>query len=63
VDVTRLAHDGIAIVCQAADPTCALPAAALNLSGPRIEVDITRSHFGVPGATGRYVITIVPPRS
>jgi 4-amino-4-deoxy-L-arabinose transferase-like glycosyltransferase len=63
VDVTRLVRDGMAIVCQAADPTCALPATALNLSGPRIEVDITRSHFGVPGRTVRYVITIVPPRS
>jgi hypothetical protein len=63
VDVTRLARAGMAIVCEAADPTCALPATALNLSGPRIEVDITRSHFGVPGATRRYVITIVPPRS
>jgi hypothetical protein len=63
VDVTRLPRDGMAIVCRASDPTCALPATALNLSGSRTEVDITRSHFGVPGATGRYVITIVPPRS
>jgi 4-amino-4-deoxy-L-arabinose transferase-like glycosyltransferase len=62
VDVTRLARDGMAIVCQAADRTCALPAAALHLSRPRTEVDITRSHFGVPGRTVRYFITIVPPR-
>jgi hypothetical protein len=62
VDVTRLPRDGIAIVCRAADPTCALPATALKLSGTSTEVDITRSHFGVPGAAGRYVITIVPPR-
>ena len=62
VDVTRLPRDGMAIVCQASAPTCA-PPAALNLSGTRTEVDITRSHFGVPGAAGRYVITIVPPRS
>ena len=62
VDVTRLPRDGMAIVCPAADPTCALPATALKLTGTRTEVDITRSHFGVPGATGRYVITIVPPQ-
>jgi 4-amino-4-deoxy-L-arabinose transferase-like glycosyltransferase len=63
VDVTRLPGDGMAVVCQAADPTCARHAAALNLSGTRTEVEITRSHFGVPGAAGRYAITIVPPRS
>jgi hypothetical protein len=62
VDVTRLPRDGIAIVCPASDPTCVLPAAALNLTGPRIEADLTRSYFGKPGATGRYLIMIVPPR-
>jgi hypothetical protein len=61
VDVARLPRDGIAIVCPAADPTCVLPAAALNLTGPRIEADITRHYFGKPGTTGRYVIVIVPP--
>jgi 4-amino-4-deoxy-L-arabinose transferase-like glycosyltransferase len=61
VDVTRLARDGMAIVCQAGDSSCASPAAALHLSGPRIEVDITHTYLGAPGPTGRYVITIVPP--
>ncbi len=62
VDVSRLPRDGIAIVCPAGDPTCLMPATALNLSGPRVEADITRSYFGKPGATGRYVIMIVPPQ-
>jgi 4-amino-4-deoxy-L-arabinose transferase-like glycosyltransferase len=62
VDVARLPRDGIAIVCPVSDPTCVLPAAALNLTGPRIEADLTRSYFGKPGATGRYLIMIVPPR-
>jgi 4-amino-4-deoxy-L-arabinose transferase-like glycosyltransferase len=62
VDVARLPRDGIAIVCPAGDPTCMLPAGALNLSGPRIEADITRSYFGQPGPTTRYLIMIVPPQ-
>jgi 4-amino-4-deoxy-L-arabinose transferase-like glycosyltransferase len=62
VDVTRLPRDGIAVVCPAGDPTCMLPATALNLSGPRIEADITRSYFGRPGPTMRYLIMIVPPQ-
>jgi 4-amino-4-deoxy-L-arabinose transferase-like glycosyltransferase len=63
IDVERLHRDGMAIVCQAADPTCALPAAALGLAErSRIEVDMTRTYFGVPGRTGRYLIIIVPPR-
>ena len=62
VDVARLRRDGIAIVCPAGDPTCILPATALDLSGPRIEADITRSYFGTPGPTMRYLIMIVPPQ-
>ena len=62
VDVARLKRDGVAIVCQAADPTCGMPAAALGLNGPRTEVDVTRSYFGTPGPTGRYMIVIVPPQ-
>lgn len=62
VDMKQLPRDGIAIVCPAADPTCMMPVAALSLSGPRIEAAITRSYFGRPGATGRYVIVIVPPQ-
>jgi len=62
VDVARLKRDGVAIVCQAADPTCSMPAAALGLNGPRTEVDVTRSYFGTLGPTGRYVIVIVPPQ-
>jgi hypothetical protein len=63
VDVARLKRDGVAIVCQAADPTCGMPAAALELAGPRTEVEMTRTYFGTPGRTGRYTIVIVPPQS
>jgi 4-amino-4-deoxy-L-arabinose transferase-like glycosyltransferase len=62
VDPARLHRDGIAIVCRADDPTCPVAASAQGLTGPRVEVDITRSHFGTPGKTGRYLIVIVPPR-
>jgi hypothetical protein len=62
VDMTRLQRDGMAIVCPAADQRCALRGAAVNLGGTRVEADITRSYFGKPGATGRYLIVIVPPR-
>jgi 4-amino-4-deoxy-L-arabinose transferase-like glycosyltransferase len=62
VDVARLKRDGVAIVCQAADPTCSMPAAALGLTGPRTEVEVTRTTFGAPGQTGRYTIIIVPPQ-
>jgi 4-amino-4-deoxy-L-arabinose transferase-like glycosyltransferase len=63
VDPARLKRDGVAIVCQAADPTCGMPAAALGLAGPRTEVEVTRTTFGSPGRTGRYTIVIVPPQS
>ena len=62
VDAARLKRDGVAIVCQAADPTCGMPAAALGLTGPRTEAEVTRTYFGTPGRTGRYVIVIVPPQ-
>jgi 4-amino-4-deoxy-L-arabinose transferase-like glycosyltransferase len=62
VDAARLKRDGVAIVCQAADPTCGMPAAALGLSGPRTEAEVTRTYFGSPGRTGRYVIVVVPPQ-
>jgi hypothetical protein len=61
-DAARLKRDGVAIVCQAADPTCGMPAAALGLSGPRTEVEVTRTYFGTAGRTGRYTIVIVPPQ-
>ena len=62
VDAARLKRDGVAIVCQAADPTCGMPATALGLTGPRTEVEVTRTTFGTPGRTGRYTIVIVPPQ-
>jgi len=63
VDVARLPRDGIAIVCPAADAHCMRLVAQQNLSGQRIEADITRTYFGEPGATGHYLIVIVPPQS
>ncbi|MBX9844992.1 MAG: glycosyltransferase family 39 protein [Xanthobacteraceae bacterium] len=61
-DAARLKRDGVAIVCQATEPTCSMPAAALGLTGPRTEVEVTRTYFGTPGRTGRYTIIIVPPQ-
>ena len=62
VDLARLRREGIAVVCRAADPTCALPAGALGLTGTSVEAEVTRNHFGVAGRPGRYVILIVPPQ-
>ena len=62
VDLARLRREGIAIVCLAVEPTCVLPAGALGLAGTSIEVEVTRSHFGVAGRPGRYVILIVRPQ-
>jgi len=62
VDAARLKRDGVAIVCVATDPTCGMPAAALGLTGPRTEAEVTRTYFGTPGPTGRYAIVIVPPQ-
>ena len=62
INLARLRREGIAVVCRAADPTCVLPATALGLTGTSIEVEVTRSHFGISARPGRYVILVVPPR-
>jgi hypothetical protein len=62
LDIARVRREGMAIVCLAADPTCPLAAGALGLTGPRVDVEITRSHFGIAGRSERYTIVIVPPR-
>ena len=58
----RARRQGIAIVCFANNPTCPLAAQAQGLTGPRIEVDIARSHLGVPGKPERYAIILVAPQ-
>jgi 4-amino-4-deoxy-L-arabinose transferase-like glycosyltransferase len=62
IDVGRLRREGMAIVCHAADPTCPVAASAYGLSGPRVDVEISRRYFGTAGRSERYVIIIVPPR-
>ncbi|MBM3526688.1 MAG: glycosyltransferase family 39 protein [Alphaproteobacteria bacterium] len=62
IDVERLRREGMAIVCHAADPTCPVAASAYGLGGPRVDVEISRSYFGVAGRSERYAIIVVPPR-
>src|SRR5262249_49478071 len=62
VDAARLKREGPVVVCHAADPTCGMPATALGLTGPRMQVEVARSYFGAPGPAGHYAIVIVPPQ-
>jgi len=64
-DETRVAREGIAMVCPVNEPWCveAMEArAARGLAGRRTEVELVRRHFGVAGKPARYLIITVPPR-
>jgi 4-amino-4-deoxy-L-arabinose transferase-like glycosyltransferase len=65
VDEERIARDGIALVCPAAESLCmrALDdrAAKAPLS-KRVETTISRSFFGAADKPERYVIVVIPPR-
>jgi 4-amino-4-deoxy-L-arabinose transferase-like glycosyltransferase len=61
-DWHRVRREGIAIVCRADAPTCPLAAEAQSLTGPRVEIEVARSHYGIAGPAGRYVIVIIPPQ-
>jgi 4-amino-4-deoxy-L-arabinose transferase-like glycosyltransferase len=66
VNRTRIAREGIAIICQAADELCLKEMdqlAAGRPSGRRSEVTLTRHWLGLEGAARRFVIATVPPGS
>lgn len=61
----RIARDGIALVCPAERRDCLADIARQAARGPtrqRVEVEIVRDHFGIPGAPARYVIVTISPR-
>ena len=62
VTAERLRRDGIAIICRTGDADCMSRAERLGLDGPRQEVEISRSYFGIAGPARRYVIMLVPPQ-
>jgi 4-amino-4-deoxy-L-arabinose transferase-like glycosyltransferase len=65
VDEARIARDGIALYCPAADAVCmrALNArAARSDVGKRVEADISRTFLGIADPPVRYVIVTIPPR-
>ena len=65
VNETRIAHEGVAIICAAADDHCLMDMNALTAAGPpgrRSEVTLTRHWLGFSGEPKRFVIATVPPR-
>jgi hypothetical protein len=63
---TRIAREGIAIICEAADELCLKEMnklTAVGSSGRRSEVTLTRHWLGLEGSARRFVIATVPPGS
>jgi 4-amino-4-deoxy-L-arabinose transferase-like glycosyltransferase len=66
VDETRIAKQGMALVCATQDTACmrAIDALASRLPrGKRNEVEIARTYLGSLGKTERYLIITIPPKS
>lgn len=64
VDEARIARQGIVLLCPAHDAGCRAQIDAFTQSrqvARRIEIALTRRHYGVADASGRYSIVIVPP--
>jgi 4-amino-4-deoxy-L-arabinose transferase-like glycosyltransferase len=63
-DEARVARDGVALVCPTVESLCMRAIetrAASHPSAKRVEVEISRSYFGVPGPPERYLIVTIPP--
>ncbi len=66
VNNTRIAREGIAIICRAVDDLCLMEMNKLTAarpSGRRSEVTLTRHWLGLEGSTRRFVIATVLPGS
>lgn len=61
-DETRIAHEGIALVCAAEEVACMDALVVRSAPARRSEVTLSRAYFGRTDAPVRYVIAIVPPR-
>ena len=64
-DDARIARDGMAIMCEAGDPTCLKAVeifSAISPGGRRAEVTLTRGWLGFESAPRRFTIATIPPR-
>jgi hypothetical protein len=64
VDEARIARDGIALVCPMVVAECmhAVNERAAKLpAAKRVEVEISRSYFGLADRPERYLIVVIPP--
>jgi hypothetical protein len=64
VDETRIAREGIAIVCPRAEPSCLrqLNALMTRFGGRTEDIVLARRFFGTTDTPGDYQIAIIPPR-
>ena len=63
-DKTLIAREGIALACASDNEICMRALASLAGPGmPRREVTLSRSYFGIPDTSARYMIAIVPPQT
>lgn len=61
----QLAESGMALVCSANDGSWVEPAAARAARDPaakRLDIEVARDFWGLPGQPQRYTIFIIPPR-
>jgi hypothetical protein len=66
IDQARIDRDGIAIVCRLDNANCIGAADRIAAGNPgtrQADVAVARRYFGIEGATGRYRIFAVPPRT
>ncbi|MGP0092674.1 MAG: glycosyltransferase family 39 protein [Xanthobacteraceae bacterium] len=64
IDDAQIARGGAALLCQAEYPSCVNQVAAYAARSPagrRVEVELARQYFGVPGPSARYLLVTVPP--
>ena len=64
-DSARIVRDGMAIMCEAADPNCLKAVeifSAISPGGRRSEVTLTRRWLGFENAPKRFMIATIPPR-
>jgi hypothetical protein len=64
IDDAQIARDGITIVCSTDYQACVSQVearAARSPAGRRLEIELARHYFGVPGPSARYLIVTVPP--
>ena len=64
VDEKRIAREGIAIVCPAADAACVASLVQLASRGPagrRVQVAFARRWLGFSGPPARFVVAVIPP--